>query len=74
MDVIIVLKLGQGEEFGPVILPLIDKDSEILFQLLVYPFGLAIALWVVGGGCSQLNTQHSVDFPSELCYKLGTPV
>ena len=52
MDMIVVCKLSEQEEFVPIILVLIDKKSEVLFQLLVDVFSLTISLQVVGcGGC-----------------------
>jgi hypothetical protein len=48
MDVIVVLKLSQGEEIDPVILPLVHEDPEVLFQLLVNSFGLPVTLRMVG--------------------------
>ena len=52
MDMVVVLELCEREEVGPVILPLIDEESEVLLEFLVHSFGLPISLWVVGrGGC-----------------------
>jgi len=52
MNMVVILELSEGKEIGPVILSLVDKKSEVLLQLLVHPFGLAISLWMIGsGGC-----------------------
>ena len=46
---VIVGELSNRDPFVPVILSLIDKESEELLNFLIDPFGLAICLWVVGG-------------------------
>ena len=49
---IIILKFHVGEEIIPIVLPLVNKETEELFQLLVDPFCLSVTLGVVrGGGC-----------------------
>ena len=35
------------------------EDSEVCLYLLVHTLCLAISLWVVGGGRSQLNSEES---------------
>ena len=60
MDMIVVCKLSEWEEFVPIILALVDKKSEVLFQLLVDAFGLTIGLWVVGCGGRQSDSNQSV--------------
>ena len=44
MDVIIILELGQREEVSPIVLLLINKDLQVLLQLLVDTLSLAIPL------------------------------
>lgn len=44
VNMVVVLELCQWEEVRPVILTLIDKEAEVLFKLLIHPFGLAITL------------------------------
>ena len=52
MNPVVVGELGYGQPFVPVILPLVYKESEELFDLLVNPLGLTVCLWVIGhGGC-----------------------
>ena len=46
--VIVVLELCQQKQFLPIILPLIDKEAEILFQLLVDPLCLSVTLQMAG--------------------------
>ena len=48
MYVVVVLELCQQKQLIPVVLPLIDKEAEILLQLLVVLFHLPITLWMVG--------------------------
>lgn len=74
VDVVIVLEFCEWEEVCPVVLPLVDEDLEVLLQLLVDSFSLAITLWVVGSGGGELNPKHSVEFPSEFGYKLWSAV
>ena len=45
---VVVRKLGQGKEVGPIVLLVVDVYPKILFQDLVDPFGLAIRLRVIG--------------------------
>jgi hypothetical protein len=51
MDVVVVLEFCHGQKFIPVILALIDKDPEVLFQFLVDTFHLSVCLWMVCCGC-----------------------
>jgi hypothetical protein len=41
---VVVLEFHHGQKFIPVILVLIDKDLEVLFQFLVETFCLSICL------------------------------
>ena len=49
--IVIILELCKWKKSDPVILSLIDKESELLLQFLVDPFHLPITLGVVGSGC-----------------------
>ena len=42
--VVVVLELGKWQQFLPVILSLVDKQSKILLELLVDMFSLSVAL------------------------------
>ena len=55
---IIVSKFGHREKPCPVILLVIDKGSEICFYRTIFSFGLAIGLWMEGGGEFPLNLQE----------------
>ena len=49
---IVVLKFRVGEEVIPIVLPLVDEETEELFQFLVDPLRLSVTSGVVcGGGC-----------------------
>ena len=74
VDVVIVLEFRQGEEFRPVVLPLVDEQLKVLLQLLVHSFRLSITLRVISCGSCQLNPKHPVEFSSELCHELGASV
>ncbi|KNZ73183.1 hypothetical protein J132_00572 [Termitomyces sp. J132] len=67
---VVVLKFGIGEEFVPVILVLIAKEVEILFQLLVYMLRLAVGLSMVGSGGVKLYSKQLVGLLGELCHEL----
>ncbi len=49
VDPIIVRKLCEWQPVNPIILSVIDEDMEVLLDLLVNSFCLAICLWVPGG-------------------------
>ena len=52
VDSIVVCKLSKGDSFVPIILMLVDKQSQILLNLLVDTFCLTICLWVIScRGC-----------------------
>ncbi|KNZ72032.1 hypothetical protein J132_05081 [Termitomyces sp. J132] len=70
MNMIVVLEFGIGEEFVLVILALIAKEAEILFQLLVYMLHLTVRLWVVGSSGVELYSEQLVELPGELCHRL----
>ena len=74
VDVVIVLEFHQGEEFQPVVLPLVDKQPKVLLLLLVHSFRLSVTLRVISCGSCQLNPKHPVEFSSELCHELGASV
>ena len=71
---IIILELRKREQLGPVILPLIDKEPEVLLQFLVHPLCLPIPLRVISGGSSQFDSEHAVELPRELRNELRTSV
>ena len=67
-------ELCQQKQFIPVALPLIDKEVEILFQLLVDPFRLSVTLWMIGRSGSQLYAKEVVELSHQLHYELQASV
>ena len=58
---IVILELHQWKQFIPVVLPLVDKEAEILFQLLVDLLYLSVTLQMVGCSGSQLYAKEVVE-------------
>ena len=54
---VVVLELGHRKEFVPIVLPFTYEQAQVLFQLLVYSFGLSIRLRVVGRGGRESDTE-----------------
>ena len=50
------------------------EDSEVCLYLLVHTLCLAISLWVVGGGRSQLNSEESCKLMGEVGHKGGSMI
>jgi hypothetical protein len=63
VDVVVVLKLCEGKEVGPIILLLIKEEPEILLEFLVHSFSLPIPLRVVGRGESWLALLLTIPRP-----------
>src|SRR5277367_2769699 len=74
MDVIVVLEFRKGEQFIPVILLLINKDSKVLLQFLIDSLRLSVTLRVVSGGSRQFNCKESVKFPGKFRYELRSTI
>ena len=55
MDSVIVVELGYGQPFVPVILTLVHKEPEELFDFLIDSLGLTIGLGVVGSRGSHFD-------------------
>ena len=53
---------------------IIDKEVEVLFQLLVDLLHLSVTLWMVGHSGSQLYAKEVVELSCQLCYKPQTLV
>ncbi|KNZ78896.1 hypothetical protein J132_09142, partial [Termitomyces sp. J132] len=66
VNMVVGLELEVGEEFIPVILVLVAEEVVVLLQLLIYAFGLAVGLQVVGSGGVELHTKQSVELPGEV--------
>ena len=71
---VIVLELHKWQQFIPVILLLIDEEFEVLLQLLIDPFYLAVSFQVVSCSHRKLDSEEPVQLPGQVCYELGSPV
>ena len=58
LDTIVVGELGQREPFRPIILSMVDKQAEELFNLLVYMLSLAICLRMIGSGRGEFCAEE----------------
>jgi hypothetical protein len=74
VDMVIVLEFCHGQEVCPVVLPLVYEESDVLFQLLVNTFRLAIRLRVISGRESRFDINEPIEFFGELCRELGTSI
>ncbi len=74
VDAIVVRKLSEREPVSPICLSVIDKDLEVLLNLLVHLFGLSVGLWVEGRGGIRCNVEHPVKFLHELGDELWATV
>ena len=71
---IIVLEFSKGEKVSPVILTLIDKYPQVLLQLLIDPFCLAVSLRMVSSSRSQLDAKNPIELSGEFRYELRSTV
>ena len=71
---IVVLELCQQKQFIPVVLLLVDKEAEVLFQLLVDLLHLSVTLPMVSHSGSQLYAEEMVELSRQLRYELWTSV
>ena len=74
MNLVVVGKLGDAEPVEPVVLVMVDEETEVLFQLLVDPFRLSIGLRVVRRGGVVLDAQELVKVRHEVRLKLGSSI
>ena len=70
----VILKLCKWKESNPIVLPLINEESKVLFQLLVNPLCLSTTLRMIGCSCCEFNAQKSIKFLHELCHKLWSSI
>ena len=54
---VVVGKLRERQEFGPVVLLIVAVNSEVLLESLVSTFRLSVGFWVVSGGEVQVHTE-----------------
>src|SRR6266481_5746407 len=74
MDLVIVGELSYQDPLVPVVLSLVDKEPEELFNLLVDTLGLAISLQVIGCRCGNLDSEYLTESAHELGDELHSPV
>ncbi len=74
VDTVVVCKLGEWEPVTPVSLSVINEDLEVLLDLLVNSFCLAIHLWVEDREGIPCNVEHPVKLLHELGDKLWSLV
>ena len=63
---IVILKLCKWEESNPIVLPLINEESKVLYQFLVNPLCLSIALRMIRCSCCEFNAQKLIECFYEL--------
>lgn len=74
VNLIVMGKFSEGEPIAPVCQSVIDEDPEVLLDLLVDLFGLAVRLRVEGGRCVWHDIEHLIKFLHELGDELWSPV
>jgi hypothetical protein len=70
MDMIIICEFAEGEEFIPIILAFIRKNTYVLLHFLVDTFSLSISLWVISGGWGKFDPKETVKFSCKFPDKL----
>ena len=74
MDMVVVLKFREREEFVPVVLTLRSEYADELLQFLVHAFGLSVCLWVVCRRGCHADAQKFIKFAHELRHELWAVV
>ncbi len=74
MNSVVVGEFSEREPVTPIGLSVVHKDPEVLLDLLVNPFCLAVCLGVEGGGCIGCDIEHPVEFLHELGHELGSSI
>jgi hypothetical protein len=67
-------KLSKEQEVGPVVLLVRAVRTEILFESLISPFGLAVGLWMVARGEVELHVKGLAESSEEARDKLRASV
>src|SRR5882724_4711183 len=71
---IVVNKLSQWKEFGPIVLLVVAIDSEVLFQSLVCSFGLPITFRMIPGCEVKFHVKCSSKGSEEMGHKLCSSI
>ena len=74
MDPIVVCKLGKRKPFGPVVLTVAYKHTQVLFNLLVDALRLTISLWVEGSRGTTFYAKKPVQILRKPLHKLGATI
>ncbi len=74
VDAVVVRKLSEREPVTPIHLLMVDKDSEVLLDLLVHSVCLSVGLGMEGRGSVWSDVEHLIEFLHELRDELGSPV
>ena len=64
----------KGKEIGPVVLLIVAIDSEVLFQCLIGPFGLAVAFGVVTRGKVEFHIKSGAKGAEEVGDEFRTTI
>ena len=67
-------ELRGREIIDPVVLLMITEHPEVRFDLLVFTFDFAVALWVIGGGQPDSDAEPLEQGSHESGGKLGTTI
>ena len=54
---VVIREFGEREEIGPVVLLVVAVQSEVTFERLVHPFGLAVSFGMICGGEVELHVE-----------------
>lgn len=60
-----MVEFRSGEEGGPGVGVVRAEDTEVCFNLLIGTFSLAISLWVIGSGESNVIVKEVSEFSGE---------
>jgi hypothetical protein len=63
---VVVNEFGDGELRGPVVLLIVDVNTEVLFEGLIDSFGLPVHLWVISSQQVGLDVERSAQGRPEL--------
>ncbi len=66
VDAIVVHELSEREPVAPICLSMVDKDSEVLLDLLIHSFSLSVGLWMECRRGIRRDVEHLVKFLHEL--------
>ena len=67
-------ELSSWEMIHPVVLLVIAEHTEVRFDFLVFALDFAVALWMVGGGQPDSDTEPLEEGSHESGGKLGTTI